>query len=51
MFLHNAAQPVDCASPWISMQVANIGKVAKVPIINAANAEMIKPPITTTRGP
>ena len=33
------------------MQVAKIGKVAKLPITRAATAEINNPPSTTTRGP
>ncbi|MCY1368440.1 hypothetical protein D9M69_554200 [compost metagenome] len=51
MFLHNPDQPVDCARPWTSMQVAKIGRVAKVPMATAARDETTRPPRTTTRGP
>ncbi|AIL00172.1 hypothetical protein P797_34095 [Pseudomonas aeruginosa VRFPA04] len=51
MFLHSPDQPVDCASPWTTMQVAKIGRVAKVPMTSAASAEISRPPNTTMRGP
>ena len=33
------------------MQVAKIGRVAKVPMTSAASAEISRPPNTTMRGP